>query len=487
MIPKPLPLLASIPLFFTACHHSGKQPNPDNVPAKPNIILLVADDHGTDALGCYGNPVIKTPTLDKLATEGVRFTNAFCTSASCSASRSTLLTGMYNHAIGHYGHAHSYHHFSTYDTVRSLPQYLADAGYHTARIGKYHLAPESVYNFREVLKCNPRSTVEMAEMCKDVLIGKEPFFLYFCFDDPHRGAPFKSDPWDIPNNFGNKPGGYPGETVRKYSPDNVIVPAFLPDTKETREELAEYYQSVSRIDQGISRLLQILSESGKEDNTIIIYISDNGIAFPGAKTTVYDPGIRLPCIIKTPQMGKSGIVNNAMISWVDMTPTILDFAGINPEEFSLQGKSFKNVLTEESPEGHDKIYASHTFHEITMYYPMRVVQDRRYKLIWNIAWQLPYPFASDLWASSTWQGVYRSGKTHFGKRTVNTYMQRPEFELYDMINDPDELINLAKNPEYREIFIIMKEDLKEFQIRTLDPWMIMWDNVSVIQGTGVNL
>ena len=479
--------ISSLPVILFSCKSSLRELISPADLSRLNIIFLVADDHGTDALGCYGNKLVHTPNLDKLAEQGVRFTNAFCTSASCSASRSVIMTGMYNHAIGHYGHAHDYHHFSTFDTVKSLPVYLEEAGYHTARIGKYHLAPESVYRFKEVLECDPRSTVEMAEKCKDVINRKEPFFLYFCFDDPHRGHPFRGETWDSPNSFGNKPGGYPGEVIKIYSPDEVQVPDFLPDTRECRAELAEYYQSVSRIDQGIGRLLELLEESGKENSTAIIYISDNGVAFPGAKTTTYDPGIRLPCIIKTPCMENESIVNNAMISWVDLTPTILDFAGIDPAKLNLQGRSFKGVIDHVNPEGWDKIYASHTFHEITMYYPMRVVQDRRYKLIWNIAWQLPYPFASDLWASSTWQGIYRRNDSHYGKRSVAAYLDRPEFELYDMLSDPHEVVNLANKSEYNIILEQMKQDLKDFQFSTRDPWMIVWDNVSAIQGTGVNL
>jgi len=476
--------LLSALAMSVGCDSSPKEPSSSDL---PNIILLVSDDHGTDALGCYGNPVVHTPVLDKLAAEGTMFTNAYCTSASCSASRSVILTGRFNHAIGHYGHEHDYHHFRTFDTVMSLPLYLEAEGYHTARIGKYHLAPESVYYFQEVLEANPRSTIEMAEKTRDVINGDKPFFLYFCFDDPHRGHPFRSDPWYLPNNFGNIPGGYPGEEVMTYTPEEVIVPPFLPDTKETREELAEYYQSVARIDQGIGRLLEILEASGKKDNTVIIYISDNGIAFPGAKTTLYDPGIRLPMIIRAPGMETTGVVNNAMVSWLDLTPTILDFAGIDPTQLYFHGRSFKDIIEDEEPEGWDKIYASHTFHEVTMYYPMRVAQDRQYKLIWNIAWQLPYPFASDLWASSTWQGIHRAEEEYFGKRTVDTFINRPEFELYDMIEDPDEIVNLADDPAYSEVFESMKDDIRDFQLRTRDPWIIMWDQESVFQGTGVNL
>ncbi|MFY0624930.1 MAG: sulfatase [Reichenbachiella sp.] len=457
---------------------------------KPNIVLIVSDDHGLDAVGCYGNQVIQTPNIDQLAQDGTKFTDAFCTSASCSASRSTLLTGQFNHAIGHYGHAHDFHHFSTFDSVKTLPVILDQNNYRTARIGKYHLAPESVYFFQEVLEADPRNTIEMAENSSDFINkNDEPFFLYFCTDDPHRGHPFTPDPWNAPNSFGNLENGYEGVTQISYSPEEVIVPDYLPDTETCRAELANYYQSVSRIDQGVGRLINELKKAGKYENTVIIYISDNGIAFPGAKTTVYEPGIKLPCIIKSPNQENKGVTTNKMVSWVDLMPTILDYAGINYQKQNFHGESFygKTESVDSIDSAKEKIYASHTFHEVTMYYPMRVVRERQYKLIWNIAYGLTYPFASDLWISSTYQDVVRNEKEYFGKRTVEDYLNRTEFELYDLKNDPEEIINLANDPKYLEVLKRLKSDMKKFQFETRDPWYSKWDNESVFSGTGVNL
>jgi N-sulfoglucosamine sulfohydrolase len=463
----------------------GDHPTEQN--DKLNIILFVSDDHGTDALGCYGNPVVHTPNLDRLAEEGARFTNAFCTASTCSASRSVILTGKFSHATAHYGHSHSYHHFSTYDTIIALPTYLEEVGYHTARIGKYHLAPESVYSFNEVLKADPRNTVEMAEKCRGVIEGDQPFFLYFCTDDPHRGAPFDLPAWDAPNSFGNKEEGYPGVEKTVYNPDEVIVPDFLPDTPECRKELAQYYQSVSRIDQGFGRLMDILEVSGKAENTVVIYISDNGIAFPGAKTTTYDPGILLPCIVRAPGQKEKGVVKDEMISWVDLTPTVMDYAGMHPEEMYFHGRSFKPVMDGEESNGWDEIYCSHIFHEVTMYYPMRVIRNRQYKLIWNIAWRLEYPFATDLWAASTWQGVYMRGDALYGKRKVENYLNRPEFELYDIQQDPDEINNLADIPEYKSVRDSLINRIKQFQMDTRDPWIISWEHKNEFGSSGVNL
>ncbi len=450
-----------------------------------NIILMVADDHGKDALGCYGNPIIETPNLDKLASEGVRFTNAYCTSASSAASRAVLLTGKYGHATGAYGHTHDYHHFSTYESVQSLPNILAKNGYYTARVGKYHLAPESVYHFETTFNADPRNTVEMAEVSSAAFNSDKPFFLYFCPDDPHR-SDFTSPPehWSDPNPFGNKPEGFQGVETKKYNPNDVLVPEFLPDNKETRAEIAEYYQSISRIDQGVGRLLELLEKSGKADNTLVIYISDNGMAFPVAKTTVYDAGIQLPCIIVDPKSDAHGVVNDAMISWVDMTPTLLDFAGVEPSKVKFHGRSFRSIIPQSTPKGWDTVYASHNFHEITMYYPMRVVHHRDYKLIWNAAWRLEYPFASDLWVSSTWQSIERAGLKKFGNRTRKDYLFRPEFELYNIAEDPFESRNLADKSAYKELLKEMIAELKAWQVETRDPWYILWDGDASMQGSG---
>lgn len=453
----------------------------------PNIVLFVADDHGLDALGCYGNTVIKTPHMDRLAREGVLFTQAYCTSASCAASRSVILTGKYGHATGSYGHVHDYHHFSTFEGSKSLPKILESNGYLTARIGKYHLAPESVFHFNTVLKEDPRSTIAMAEACESVIGHDKPFFLYFCPDDPHRGHPFTPNPWNAPNTFGNRPQGYPGVDPFTYEPEDVIVPSFLPDSPECRAELAQYYQSVSRIDQGLGRLLAMIEKAGKTEDTLIIYLSDNGIAFPGAKTTVYEPGINLPLIIKSPQSAQRNKVCHAMVSWVDLTPTLLEFAGIKyrPEEF--HGRSFSKILGQSNPTGWNTVFAAHNFHELTMYYPMRVIRKNNMKLIWNIAWRLEYPFASDLWASSTWQSVNRRSGKWYGSRTVKKYLYREEFELYDLDNDAEERVNLSAKKEHSQTLESLKGQLKAFQLATQDPWQIMWNNESQVQGPGVGL
>ncbi|GAB2558557.1 sulfatase family protein [Spirosoma areae] len=463
--------------------------------ARPNIVLIVADDHGREAVGCYGNPTvepptIRTPHIDRLAADGTRFSNAFCTTASCSPSRSVLLTGFHNHANGMYGLQHQEHHFNSFDTVRSLPVLLEQAGYRTARIGKLHVGPESVYHFQQVLKAGGvndpasigRSPVEMARYCYSFLEETSerpgvatPFFLYFATDDPHRSNTVAADGSPVfdgskPNHFGNRPGGYPQVGDHFYQPREVRVPPWLPDTKACRTELGQYYEAISRLDQGVGRLVDYLKDTGQYDNTLIIYLSDNGAPFPGSKTTLYEPGIRLPCIVKLPKPRKRGFVQEAMISWVDITPTLLDFAGVGKSAIPRQGRSFREIIEQEGVTGWDEIYASHSLHEITMYYPMRALRERRYKLIVNLAHELPFPMALDLEQSFTWQDILKTKQTRYGKRTIAAYLHRPPIELYDLQTDPDEVHSVATNPRYRDVLTRMQVKLKRFQQKTRDPW-----------------
>ena len=467
-----------------------------------NVVLFVADDHGLD-MGCYGNKAIRTPNMDRLASEGTLFRNAFCTTASCSASRSVILTGLQNHANGQYGHQHSFHHFGAFGSVRSLPVLMAEHGYRTARIGKFHVAPETVFHFETVLPNGQgtRHSIQMAENCREFIADKsKPFFLYFCVADPHRGGGKLKDKPEQPDAFGCNV-KYAGMVDRAYDPKDMIVPPWLPDTPACRAELAQYSQAVSRIDEGIGRLVQLLKDAGQYDNTVIIYMSDNGPAFPGAKTTLYEPGMKLPLIVRSPDQKKRGVVTDAMVSWVDITPTILDFAGVkeviappliqgDPEDkgvpkrpaemrrvkYVFHGQSFRPVLDQEKPDGWNEVYASHTFHEITMYYPMRVIRTDRYKLILNLAHQLPYPFASDLYESATWQSVLKGDSTAlFGKRRISDYLQRPRYELYDLQTDPHEVINLAGKPEHKALFDELSAKLKAYQQKTRDPWISKYE------------
>ena len=481
--------------------------------AEKNIIFFITDDE-SPTLGCYGDPVAVSPNADALAADGTVFLNAFATTASCSASRSVIMSGLHNHKNGQFGHQHHFHKFASFYDVASLalPRVLAKAGYRTARIGKYHVAPEQVYLFEQTLKGNGRNAVQMAEQSKAFITAedKRPFFLYFGTSDPHRGGgKDRSSKLELkPDLFGNKPNRNKHEGVEEvfFDPDKVRVPSFLTDNSETREELAHYYQSCARIDQGLGRLIAILKEADLYDKTLIVFTSDHGMAFSGGKTTVYEPGLRVPFVVRNPYEKSRGVRSKALISHVDITPSLLDFAGgldprvngprdwISPKELwkgqpfvtgenrsggmdfrTYHGKSWIPLLGKPEATHWKSIFASHTFHEIQMYYPMRVVRDTKYKLIWNIAHPLPYPFASDLWVASSWQSQYRLGPdAPYGHKTVGAYINRPAFELYDISDDPDETRNLALEPGFTSLLMEYKTKLENRQKALEDPWVMKW-------------
>ncbi len=469
-----------------------------------NIVFFVVDDMSPDT-GAYGNPVIQTPHLDALASDATLFSHAFATTASCSASRSVILTGLHNHANGQYGHQHDFHGFESWLKVRGLPILLEECGYRTAQIGKLHVAPQEVYRFQEYLPGNARHPVAMADSCKALITAEDdrPFFLYFATSDPHRGGGIDQASPYKPDLFGNLPGGKARAGLERidYDPADVIVPPFLTDTPATRAELSHYYTSISRIDQGVGRLIKHLKDAGKWDDTLFVFTADHGMAFAGAKTTVYEPGLRVPFIVRQPFIETRPAWNHAMISHADITPSLLDFAGgydadkgftkhpdsrklgptrpgdnRGPKKYDrFHGRSWLSILTETEPEGWDEVGASHTFHEIQMYYPMRVLRDRRYKLIWNVAHRQPYPFASDLWAAASWQAQWEKGEdAPYGTKTVGGYIHRPPFELYRVATDPTESENLADDPDHASILDDMKARLKAFQKDTQDPWALKW-------------
>ncbi len=480
--------------------------------AEKNVIFIITDDE-SPTLGCYGDPIAKTPAIDAIAADGTLFLKAFATTASCSASRSVVMSGLHNHRNGQYGHQHSYHKFESYKSVvsLSLPRVMAGAGYRTGHIGKYHVGPEQVYRYETYLKGNGRNAVEMAETAKDFLTEKseKPFFLYFATSDPHRGGgKDKTSERELkPDLFGNKPnrGSHDGVDEVFYDPAELPIPHFLSDTPETREELAQYYQSVSRIDQGVGRLVEILKENDLYDKTLIVFTADHGMAFAGGKTTVYEGGLRVPFVVRNPYEENRGVEHEGMISHIDITPSLLDFAGgldpktngpkdrvnakqywkdypevkkdnLGPELSAYHGKSWISILGQPDAQHWDTIFASHTFHEIQMYYPMRVVRDQEYKLIWNIAHPLPYPFASDLWAASSFQAQFqKSLDAPYGQKSVGEYIHRPQFEFFKIDDDPFEAKNLANDPNHQEGLERMKEKLKEFQKKMQDPWIMKWN------------
>jgi N-sulfoglucosamine sulfohydrolase len=432
--------------------------------AEKNVVLLIADDLGNQ-LGCYGDAVAKTPHIDALAAKGTRFTHGFASVASCSPSRATMLTGQPGHQNGQYGLAHADHNFHSFTKVKSLPGILNAAGYHTAVLAKQHVQPTENYPFTQVIPAGGgRNGEAVAAAAKKVIDdakeAKKPFFLHVGYTDPHRAAKgFAND--------GKLPASIP---AIKFDPKTIPVPRHLPDAPDCRQDLAEYYQSVARLDHNVGLMMKTLADSGVINDTLIVFLSDNGIPFAGAKTTLYDAGVRLPFIVVKPGQ-KAGVVNDMMMSWTDLAPTVLDWAGLSKPDTML-GQSVLSHLEQAPREGFREVYCSHTFHEVTMYYPMRSVRTSRYKLILNLANGIEFPHAGDLWASPTWQGVLTRKDTMLGQRSMEQYLHRPKVELYDLEKDADEVKNVAESADYATVRKELSAKLALWRKKTNDPWLV---------------
>jgi len=426
---------------------------------------MIGDDHGLDA-GCYGNRVIATPNLDRLAAQGSRFTHAFCTTASCSASRSVILTGLHNHTNGQYGHAHRPHNFHTFDFVQSIPRLAQAAGVITGIVGKLHVSPPAVYPWSfEAPGDGTGGIRDVYGMAQDVArflkqTGGRPFYLQVGYGDPHRAA----------KGFGNDR-DYPMVRRKKYSPADVVVPEFLPDRPEVREELAEYYESVDRLDQGVGFLLDTLERSGRAKSTLVIYVSDNGMPFPGAKATFYDSGHRLPFIVSSPNQARRGVVNNAMVSFTDILPTAIEWWGLSGPTYALHGRSILPILERRSPLGWEEVLFSHTFHGVNYFYPYRGIRTRRHKYIKFLQPEIDMPLPSEVFASRTWHGIKQRRDTMMGTRKVSSVMRHAAEELYDLERDPVETTDIASKPENSDVMRDLREKVKRFRQETKDPWL----------------
>jgi len=445
--------------------------------APKNILLMIADDLGKQ-LGCYGATKIQTPQVDQLASEGTKFQLAFASTASCSASRSTIYTGLHTHQNGQYGLANGRFHFSTFDHVETAPSLFRQHGYLTGIIGKVHVGPASVYPWevreesdtRDVRFVADRATAFFERAKSD----EKSFFLTIGFIDPHRDL--------TRSGFGNNE-TY-DDRIRKadYKPEDVEIPSFINDQPGARFEFSEYYNSIHRMDQGVCMILAGLKRTGLYYDTLVVFLSDNGPPFINSKTTLYDAGVCLPLIVRQPG-GAADVVNQNMVSYVDILPTMLDWSN-HPKINNVEraGRSFLRILSEPSPlPPWDHVFGSHTFHEITNYWPTRFMRGPRYKYHRNIAWRLDFPFAADIYGSLTWEDIRNADTSPLiiGSRRLKDYFFRPPEELYDIQADPKEVLNLAKDPSYAKILTEMRAALEEWQRRTEDAWLYR-DGVSAL-------
>ena len=369
------------------------------------------------------------------------------------------------------------HYFQTFDCVETHPKIFNQLGYHTQIIAKLHVGPPRVYPFSIRNEQHTRDGQWIASKLEDGITRCQtedvPFFSTIGFIDPHRDG--------SRGGFGNNK-DWPSIEKHEYDPKDVHVPPFVTDLPEVRKELAGYYQAIDRMDQGIGMVMQVLERKGVLDSTLVVFVSDNGPPFVNSKTTLYDAGVRLPCVMRCPSK-KPGTRNPNLISYVDLLPTFLDYAGANtisssnPPGTERPGRSILPILdVEQDHEAWDHIFGSHTFHETSAYYPTRVLRTRKYKYHRNIAWQLPFPFGTDLYGALSFEAMRNHqpegpGAVKIGERPLKDFIHRPAELLFDIANDPMELHNLAEEKEYEGVVGEMRNKLEQWQRDTGDQWL----------------
>lgn len=431
---------------------------------RPNILLIVGEDHGCE-LSCYGDPVIETPSLDRLASQGVLFENGYVTQSVCSPSRSTLFTGLYPHQNGQLGLAtHNYRWFRKWPTTYSL---LKKAGYRTGLIGKTHVIPaEAVedfvdFRFQKTSNFSKKKVAEYAVQAgKFFRDGNAPFFMTVNYPDAH---------WPLQNTVD----GLPKWPV---DPEKVkLMPYVGSSTLRLRGVAESYYNSMLRLDACVGQLLAELDASGKAENTLVVFVGDHGAQMARGKVTVYEAGLHVPFLIRWPGVTRPKRRSRALVSTIDLLPTFLDAAGIEAQ-VGLPGQTLRSVL-QENPQERFRNYlvcerncdaARHTF-------PQRTLRDIRYKLIYSPVRDREDPAARYYrdHGAGHWTGCLSeeelAGATNETKQGYERWLHPPEYQLYDLWNDPYEWNDLSGDKEFSVIINRLQDSLREWEKKTDDP------------------
>jgi N-sulfoglucosamine sulfohydrolase len=426
-------LVFSLLLAGTACYADDR----------PNFVIFVADDMAWEDCGAYGHPNIRTPNIDALAASGMRFDNAYLTCSSCSPSRCSIMTGRYPHSTGA---AELHLPLPEDQTMMTAP--LRSAGYWTAAVGKWHLG-EAVATQVDYRAASPPN--KMADAWTTALKNRpqdRPFFLWAAHSDPHRG--YQKGAVDPP-----------------HTRNEVVVPPFLPDTPAVRDDLALYYDEISRFDQHIGRVLDELERQHVASNTFVLVISDNGRPFPHCKTRVHVPGVRTPFVVRWPARVQPAQTCRRVVSTLDIAPTVLDLAGLQPLA-SFQGVSFAATLSEPDQAIRQYAFAEHNWHDYRAF--ERAAFDEQFCYVRNWLANTPGTPPADAVRSPTYvvmQQMHQQSSLAPAHRGCFEVPRETEF-LFDTRSDPHCINNLADVPDFAETRERMRTALSQWQQETGD-------------------
>ena len=410
-----------------------KQPaperEPDEAPAQaaddaPHIVYITSDDQSVPDLGIYGNDAVTSPNMDEIASEGILFERAYASSPQCSPARASLVTGQTPSATRS-GRLHT----PLDPMYDNIIETLSEAGYFMAAFRKVHLGEkvEAIFDFKE------SDEDVWFDAAFEAWDGESPMFLHIGFNEPHR--PYEEGYWDPP-----------------HDPEDVIVPYYLPDTDEVRQDLAHYYDEIAEMDRQMGELMDLLEDEGIADDTFLLFIGDNGLPFPGAKGTLYEPGIHVPFFAHWPGEIPGGQVTDELVSFADLPATVLDAAGLEP---------FEGVR--------DYAFSERNWHDNVDL--IRAVIGERYKLIRNYLWDRPYEPTLDIRDTPSWAEIARlhdEGELD-DELEAFYFAERDQYELFDLEEDPEERNNLFDDDDYMDVREELKEAMTAWMRQAKDP------------------
>lgn len=418
------------------------QPGPD----RPNILILVADDLGFEDTSLYGARNVATPQLERLAAGGLTADTAVLTTSSCSPSRISMLTGLFPHQT-----ATEDMHIPLPGHFTILPSYLREAGYFSGHMGKTHYGPRAEAQFDWY--SDDFSAFETFLSAR----GDQPFFMWVGFNDPHR--PYGEDDAKSDPNLA-------GAAI-----DDGDVPMdqrrHLRERDRTRAELAAYYREVRRMDGNIGWFMDRLAAAGLEDNTLVVFLTDNGAPFPREKASLYDAGIRTPFVVRWPQHAPQGERRSGLFSTIDLAPTILSAAGL-PAPSLMEGRDQLPALRGGAPFVNDAVFAVRNWHGTDGH--QRAIRTGEYKLILNAYVALPHGNPSDITGSGMWKDLLEGDEAGALTREqgLNFAAPRAKVELYHLPTDPHEYTNVAWREEHFDTAKVLARQLADWRARTGD-------------------
>ncbi len=448
---KLLRILFVLALFTPQLAH-GQTPLPSR-PPRPNFLILMADDLDTHELSCYGGQNVRTPNIDRLAGEGMLFTHLFTPQAMCVPTRTAIYTGLHPMRSGAVRN-----HAQTRKDVKSVVHHLTELGYRVGIAGKVHVHPQGVYPFEYVegfSKGSERKAEDEAYHTRDLTAflrrdPNQPFCLFVCSALPHA-AYVAGDP-------------------SVFDASKLILQNHWIDTPKTREDFRLYLAEIAALDQQVGDVLQVLKESQLEDKTLTLFSGEQGSAFPGAKWSCYNAGVRSAFIARLPGKIPAGTRTDAIAMCEDILPTLIEMAGGNAAEKALDGRSLLPVLT-----GSTTAHRDHAFGMLNMQpdgkpFASRFIVNHQHKLILNLTPKNEYTMPGGPPNSGLWRSWVKAAETDdLARKQIGRLIERPAVQLFDLQQDPSELRNLADKPELQAVRQQLESRLRDWMTQQGDP------------------